>query len=154
MSTRWMMVQYVGNTLRLPVVNESDMGKHFGSSVLEHEVKRIVVNPFSDNPQTFVLESELKDAEAENVKLREDVDRLIQAVEDLHDVSLEDRLVQMENENESLRELVHILCHCMNLHAKCDDCRLNGSKGEIAHDHLCACDGLYKMLRELGFEVD
>lgn len=45
-------------------------------------------------------------AQAENAKLREDVDRLIQAVEDLHDVSLEDRLLQMENENDRLRELV------------------------------------------------
>lgn len=58
MSTRWMAVQYVGDTLRLPVVNEGDMDKPFGSSVLERDVKRIVVNPFSDNPQTFVPELE------------------------------------------------------------------------------------------------
>lgn len=64
MSVRWMAVQYVGNTLRLPVVNDGDMDKPFGSSVLERDVKRIVVNPFSDNPQTFV-------PELENSKLRE-----------------------------------------------------------------------------------
>ena len=64
-----------------------------------------------------------------------------------------ERMAEIEAQNAKLRELVHILCHCMNLHAKCDDCRLNGSKGEIAHDKLCACDGLYKMLRELGIEV-
>lgn len=58
MSVRWIAVQYVGDVLRLPIVNESDMGKPFGSSVLEREVKRIVVNPFSDSPQTFVPESE------------------------------------------------------------------------------------------------
>lgn len=58
MSTRWMAVQYVGDTLRLPVVNEGDMDKPFGSSVLERDVKRIVVNPFSDSPQTFVPELE------------------------------------------------------------------------------------------------
>lgn len=64
MSVRWMAVQYVGNTLRLPVVNDGDMNKPFGSSALERDVKRIVVNPFSDSPQTFV-------PELENAKLRE-----------------------------------------------------------------------------------
>ena len=64
MSIRWMAVQYVGDTLRLPVVNEGDMDKPFGSSVLERDVKRIVVNPFSDSPQRFV-------PELENDKLRE-----------------------------------------------------------------------------------
>lgn len=64
MSTRWMAVQYVGDTLRLPIVNKSDMDKPFGSSELEREVRSIVVNPFSDSPQTFV-------PEAENAKLRE-----------------------------------------------------------------------------------
>jgi hypothetical protein len=44
--------------------------------------------------------------EAENAKRREDNDRLIQAIEDLHNVSLEDELVQLENENAKLRELV------------------------------------------------
>lgn len=64
MSVRWMAVQYVGSTLRVPVVNDGDMDKPFGSSVLERDVKRIVVNPFSDSPQTFV-------PELENAKLRE-----------------------------------------------------------------------------------
>lgn len=64
MSTRWMAVQYVGDTLRIPVANESDMDKPFGSSRLERDIKRIVVNPFSDSPQAFV-------PEAEKAKLRE-----------------------------------------------------------------------------------
>ena len=64
MSIRWMAVQFVGDTLRLPIVSKPDMDKPFGSSELEREVRRIVVNPFSDNPQTFV-------PEAENAKLRE-----------------------------------------------------------------------------------
>ena len=57
MSVRWMAVQYVGSTLRLPVVNKTDMDRPFGSSRLEREVERIVVNPFSDNPQTFAPEN-------------------------------------------------------------------------------------------------
>lgn len=64
MSTRWMAVQFIGDTLRLPIVNKPDMDKPFGSSELERKVRRIVVNPFSDNPQTFI-------PEAENSKLRE-----------------------------------------------------------------------------------
>lgn len=64
MSTRWMAVQFVGNTLRLPVVNEGDMDKPFGSSVIDREISRVVINPFSDSPQAFVSESEY-------VKLRE-----------------------------------------------------------------------------------
>ena len=54
------------------------MDKPFGSSVLERDVKRIVVNPFSDNPQTFV-------PELENAKLRELVRNLLRVVP--HDVS-------------------------------------------------------------------
>ena len=64
MSTRWMAVQYVGDILRIPVANESDMSMPFGSSTLERDVRRIVANPFSDSPQVFV-------PEAENAKLRE-----------------------------------------------------------------------------------
>lgn len=64
MSVRWMAVQYVGDTLRIPVVNESDMDRPFGSSTLERDVRRIVVNPFSDSPQVFM-------PDAENAKLRE-----------------------------------------------------------------------------------
>lgn len=67
MSIRWMAVQFVGDTLRLPIVNKPDMDKPFGSSELEREVRRIVVNPFSDNPQMFI-------PEAENDKLRELLD--------------------------------------------------------------------------------
>ena len=64
MSTRWMAVQYVGDILRIPVANESDMSMPFGSSTLERDVRRIVANPFSDSPQVFVPEDE-------NAKLRE-----------------------------------------------------------------------------------
>ena len=86
-------------------------------------------------------------AEADTLRMR--IISLEAALEGMHLIREQDMA-----ENESLRELVHILCHCMDLHAKCDDCRLNCSKGELVHDHLCACDGLYKMLRELGIEVD
>jgi hypothetical protein len=41
----------------------------------------------------------------------------------------------------------------MQVHAECDDCRLNGAKGELGLDQLAACDGLHEMLRELGIEV-
>ena len=77
MSTRWIAVQYVGDTLRLPIVDEFSTDKPFGSSELEREVRRIVVNPFSDSPQTFVPESE-------NAKLRELADAVKEFVEDTH----------------------------------------------------------------------
>ena len=61
---------------------------------------------------------------------------------------------QLKAENAKLRELASILCFCMQVHAQCDDCKLNGAKGELAHDPLCACDGLHEILRELGIEAD
>lgn len=63
---------------------------------------------------------------------------------------------QLETENAKLRELVDILCFCMQIHKRCDDCKLNGAKGELGlgHDPLLACDGLHEMLKELGIEVD
>ena len=60
----------------------------------------------------------------------------------------------LKNENERLRELASILCFCMQIHKRCDDCKLNGVKGEIAHHPLFACKGLNEMLRELGIEVE
>jgi len=64
--------------------------------------------------------------------------------------------VEAEAENDKLRELVDILCFCMQIHKRCDDCKLNGAKGELGlgHDPLLACDGLHEMLKELGIEVD
>ena len=60
---------------------------------------------------------------------------------------------ELYRENAKLRELVEILCFCMQIHKQCDDCKLNGAKGELVHDPLCACDGLHEILRELGIEV-
>jgi ribonuclease HI len=68
-----------------------------------------IVNAFAWSEQFEALLKErerIMELEAENAKLREDNDRLIQAIEDLHNVSLEDELVQLENENAKLRELL------------------------------------------------
>lgn len=55
--------------------------------------------------------SEYRKLQAENAKLLEDNDRLVQAIEELHSVSLEDRLVQLENSNDKLREWCGELLH-------------------------------------------
>ena len=67
---------------------------------------------------------------------------------------LESDLAESKAENAKLRELVDILCFCMQIHKRCDDCKLNGAKGELGHDPLLACDGLHEMLKELGIEVE
>ena len=80
---------------------------------------------------------------------------------DVHYISDEDAkrircyMDQLETENAKLRELVDILCFCMQIRKRCDDCKLNGAKGELGlgHDPLLACDGLHEMLKELGIEV-
>lgn len=58
---------------------------------------------------------------AENAKLREDNDRLVQAIEELHSVSLEDRLVQLEGENSRLRKLLQDVAICASGNY-CYDC--------------------------------
>ena len=87
--------------------------------------------------------------EAENAKLREDNDRLIQAIEDLHDVSLEDKLVQLENENDRLRELVRDY-----FNAPCLECNpwAEGWEG-CKHCESGNCTLATRTL-ELGTEVD
>lgn len=64
-----------------------------------------------------------------------------------------DKVASLEAESAGLRELASILCFCMQIHKQCDDCKLNGAKGELARDPLCACRELHAMLRELGIEV-
>lgn len=82
--------------------------------------------------------------EHENAKLQEKAARLF------------DKTLELATKNAKLRELVDILCFCMQIHKRCDDCKLNGAKGELGlgHDPLLACDGLHEMLKELGIEVD
>ena len=63
-------------------------------------------------------------------------------------------VARLESENTGLRRLAAVLCHCMQVDRECDDCMLNGAKGELAHDPLLACEGLHEMLRELGIEVE
>lgn len=99
---------------------------------------------------------------AEGPKITRNDDGLYVRCEfDAHYVSDEDAkrirgyIDQLQAENAKLRELVDILCFCMQIHKRCDDCRLNGAKGELGlgHDPLLACDGLHEMLKELGIEV-
>lgn len=110
MSTRWMAVQYVGNTLRLPVVNESDMDMPFGGSVLEREVNRIVVNPFSERPQVFVPKSECDE-------LRKELDqwhKLVANIELPEYPICEFHPKDLERENAKLRELVRQSIYAMD----------------------------------------
>lgn len=74
----------------------------------------------------------------------------------IYEVIDKDEYRKMLAENVKLRKLVDILCFCMQVHKQCDDCKLNGAKGELGlgHDPLLACDGLHEMLKELGIEVD
>lgn len=90
----------------------------------------------------------VKKLEDENAELRDD---LFLAQRIIGQISHEG--FELIDENKKLRELASILCFCMQIHNQCDDCKLNGAKGEIAHDPLLACDGLHEKLRELGIEV-
>lgn len=88
---------------------------------------------------------EVKDLKAENAKLREDNACLVKAIEELHSVKLEDRLVALENENDRLRELVSGLEHCVG-GFECNRCPLYDPSGT---NHR-RCESLE---RELGIEV-
>lgn len=78
---------------------------------------------------------------AENAKLRKENDRLIQAIEDLHDVSLEDRLVQLENENDRLRDELEDLYALLAV----------SMPSSVIRDAMMA--RIRKRFRELGIEV-
>lgn len=89
---------------------------------------------------------------AENAKLRDDLETQREVATDNMNRNARE-YKRVRDENEKLRELASILCFCMQVHKLCDDCKLNGAKGDMAHDPLLACDGLHAMLRELGIEV-
>lgn len=139
MSTRWMAVQYVGDTLRLPVVNDGDMDKPFGSSVLERDVKRIVVNPFSDSPQTFV-------PELENVKLREE----LEAVGTAAYLYGRDNL---KAENTKLRELCRRFSEYVG-HDRCEGCVVKRRCNDGEVDECWQMGEIRKLAHELGVEVE
>lgn len=52
------------------------------------------------------LEKENNILRHENTELGDDVDAMIQAIEDLHDPTAEDMILDLERENEALRKLV------------------------------------------------
>ena len=94
----------------------------------------------------------MKQLKAENAKLRDDLETQREAA--WHNTIRNAReYKRVRDENDKLRKLASILCFCMQIHKQCDDCKLNGAKGEIAHGPLLACDGLHEMLRELEIEV-
>ena len=149
MSTRWMAVQYVGNTLRLPVVNESDMDMPFGGSILEREVDRIVVNPFSERPQVFVPESECDE-------LRKELDqwnRLVANIELPEYPISQFQPKDLERENAKLRELVRELWEGY-MDPPCEDCPLK-DKPACADCPICLREAaVIDRMRKLGVEVD
>ena len=143
MSTRWMAVQYVGDILRIPVANESDMSMPFGSSTLERDVRRIVANPFSDSPQVFV-------PKAENAKLKQELEAVGTA-------SYLSGRSDLKTENTKLRELAAGISHLL-FPLDVDYCA-TCPRDDINHPCPVHTVGggecLYKTdLRELGVEVD
>lgn len=97
----------------------------------------------------WVAHSEYMKLKDDNAKLREDNERLIQAIEDLHDVSLEDRLVQLENENDRMRELVRALWEGYN-DPRCEECHLKDTP-TCADCPICAREAsVIDRMRELG----
>lgn len=105
------------------------------------ELKLARESAFSDIGLAARAVSENHQLKAENAQLRTQ----------LADVT--ESMGRVEERCAKLRELASILCFCMQIHKQCDDCKLNGAKGDMAHDPLLACDGLHEMLRELGIEV-
>ena len=109
-----------------------------------------------------LAEQNIAELQAENAKLRKKINALkahgieiadaVAGGYEIYDIQQRE-VDRLEVENDKLRKLASILCFCMQIHKQCDDCKLNGAKGEIAHDPLLACDGLHEMLRELGIEV-
>lgn len=99
-----------------------------------------------------LAEQNIAELNAENAKLRDDLETQREATwQNTKRNAREYKRVR--DENDRLRELASILCFCMQIHTRCDDCKLNGAKGDMAHDPLLACKGLHAMLRELGIEV-
>lgn len=153
MSTRWMAVQYVGNVLRMPVVNEGDMDKPFGSSVLERNVNRIVVNPFSDSPQVFVPESECEKLRKERNHWHVEQVHAFGNWEDAHR-----RVIELEAENAKLRtQLADVTVSMGRVEERCAKLRkLCSALYEFAYDEYP--DGaelnFADRMRELGVEVE
>lgn len=84
------------------------------------------------------LRDRAQELQAENAKLREDNACLVKAIDELHSVKLEDRLVALENENDRLRELVRDMWNWLAPSAIGSGAPLQG-----IHGHM----------RKLGIEV-
>ena len=89
----------------------------------------------------------LEEAEAENTKLRKELDAehaLAETLGHYHE--------HAQAENDRLRELVRTMAYCMQYERDCDGCRLNGADGAVMEP--AGCDGMRDRMRELGVEVD
>lgn len=172
MSVRWIAVQYVGDTLRLPIVDNDTMDKPFGSTVLERPISKIVVNPFSEKPRTFVEKREHLDSGSAIEMLRtfltmspsvvypDEVLEHLQAVEDevcevrrsfedsieylrQENIDWEDRYRELAKENANLRELVR---QDYGFIKYLNECEAYPSSKDISfHEY---------QVRELGIEVE
>lgn len=120
---------------------------------LREERDRLLMNASPTANELRRVRAAWEKDRAENAKLREECDRLIQAIEDLHDVRLEDRLVQLENENAKLRELACILAWCA-VGADCDKCPINTLDFSEWPNGREICYSADDRMRELGIEVD
>lgn len=60
-----------------------------------------------------------------------------------------EELSRLRAENDELRELVSVMCYCMQEDADCDKCKMNDAEGRFTIGEYFACDGLAARMREL-----
>ena len=109
MSIRYMVVQRLGNTLRLPLADLDDMHQPVGSYRI-YNIEKVIVNPFGDATEFIPAE---RDLVAENDRLRDenaclehDIRMLNRDIEDDRSENAEmgSALRECADENDRLRE--------------------------------------------------
>ena len=140
MSTRYIVVQIIGDTLKLPIADLRNLEVPFGSTRFDG-IREIVLNPYSANPRRFTEVSASNRVCPNCVDGRE---RMFRA-----NVEKNRDLMRLMDENAKLRQLVRHMYECMgNIdpdgNYECDSCEYKNTEGK--------CD-FGRRMRELWVEL-
>ena len=149
MSVIYVVVQRLGNTLRLPLADLNNLDVPVGSYRIDG-IEKVIVNPFKD--ATVFLPAD-RNLTAENAMLRGQIDDLHgQAPTSWHYGKLVSENMLLEDENAKLRKLARLTSEFLS-YDRCEGCVTKTACNNGDVDECWMVAEMKSTMRELGIEV-